>query len=66
MSRAAQCDRCGKCYPLEDLDMQTVKIHDLGVPMDLCNDCYEQLESWLNDKDASILSYDIGKEDEKC
>lgn len=51
MARAYQCDRCGKCYPeVVDYNKQTLKIHNIGIPADLCDECYEQLVAWFDDK----------------
>ena len=50
MAKAYQCDKCKKCYPKEvDYDKQTLKIHNLGLPLDLCDECYEQLVTWFDD-----------------
>ena len=56
MAKAYQCDRCGKCYPEGvDYSKQTLKLHNIGLPADLCDDCYEQLVTWFDDSNSVFI-----------
>lgn len=46
--KALKCDRCHKYY--DDESTQTIYIREKGhETMDLCDDCYAFLVTWLNE-----------------
>lgn len=52
---AKKCDRCGKLYERAYVpDITVIKyIHGHGDERyDLCDDCQQRLEKWLNDKET--------------
>lgn len=51
MSRIFRCDRCGKPYdkrPSDDKPRVLDPKNGNRTPLDLCTECIDQLESWLN------------------
>ena len=53
--KAKCCDRCAKLYLDEKLKSELILMRETGKKyksrhtLDLCNDCREDLERWLND-----------------
>lgn len=59
--RALKCDRCGKLYEsilyTQDITVERDR-HPYGTNrIDLCMDCYRQLEEWLSCKE-NVPSFD--------
>lgn len=53
--KAKCCDRCAKLYLDEELKSELILMRETGKKykarskLDLCKDCREDLERWLND-----------------
>lgn len=65
--RAKKCDRCGEFYLLEnDISIYLNNIKDLDSKhIDLCPDCYEELNRYLTNPNTIVCDVNGGYEDEK-
>lgn len=53
--RVYKCDRCGTYY--DKKMFQPVEVfRDERTPMDICTDCYKELEKWIGVKYDDYIS----------
>lgn len=56
-----RCDRCGKEYHITDFTALPVRVYrqknmgDLGKMVDLCEECTNELDQWLDEFDTSKI-----------
>lgn len=66
--KAKKCDRCGEFYELEnDCRVSLINQTISGFPktMDLCPDCYEELNRYLTNPNSIVCDVNGGNENEK-
>lgn len=65
--KAKKCDRCGEFYLFEN-DRSIYLISNNGLDaknIDLCPDCYEELNRYLTNPNSIVCDVNGGNEDEK-
>lgn len=65
--KAKKCDRCGEFYLFEN-DHSIYLISNNGLDaknIDLCPDCYEELNRYLTNPNSMVCDVNGGNEDEK-
>ena len=65
MADAKKCDRCGKYYENKNPGFSISRLKYAGdlmgrIEIDLCEDCCEQFNKWLEDKNAIISTLSVG------
>ena len=63
--KAKKCDRCGEFYVLENdctVSLINQAMSEILITMDLCPDCYEELNRYLTNPNSIVCDVNGGNE----